>query len=353
MRIRKVIAGAIAISMIFCVTGCKKSDTDSSSSKAESESKEYEAVKSAVDALRNFDEDYIVTNVYSLPSGTDYYLEVKTADGTYREYPVVDEESDTGMTAEEAADTTYALYDWVTTDNKAYLINPSYDESDAASTYWVSAPDDYGTALSQRKVLFMDTFLEASSDWKSEEDMSIDLGAGEVTLDVYSCTVSSDSVAEVLGVDSLGMYKALKKRADANDDENMVSLTNLYIDNLSRSLTFSEGILTVGVYDGMIRYFELEAGGLGSTMYLTKTVMQQSDFEVRALPDFSSTSAYYDTAKELADYVAKYDSYEEALAALNEENANSAGTLQAGEVIIDEEGDSSEAVEEESSAEEE
>lgn len=317
MNFKRIIAGVLALAMAGSLVGCKKGKGENTSSVAEKKSAEYEAVKSAVDKLREYKEDYIITNAYSLPQGTDYYLEIKTKDGTYREYPVVDEETE--ITAEEAADTTYSLFDWVTTDNKAYLINPEYKEGDATSTYWISTPDEYGVELSERNVLFLDTFLEASSNWKSLESADLDIGTGTVTLDMYSCTVTSDSVAEVLGVDTLSLYKCLKKKADKDKDENMSNLTKRYIEDLTKSLTFSEGTLTIGVYDGMVRYMELGAGGLGSNMYLTKTVMSQNNFEVRSLPDFTSVTSYYDTAKDLADYVAKYDSYEEAMRAMSED----------------------------------
>ena len=67
----------------------------------------------------------------------------------------------------------------------------------------------------------------------------------------------------------------------------------------------------------------MEIGGLGTNLYLTKTVMEETDLSLRELPDFeSSVGSYYDAIKVVADKAAQYDSYEEAFASMYSKDDN-------------------------------
>ena len=325
MDLKRVVSGFIAVAMVVTMAGCSKKDKgdDSSGGKNTTVSSEEKAVRDAVEGLRTWDSNYVITNVLAAPGGTDYYLEVHTTDrGTYREYPVSD--ADAEVTAEQAADMSYGLFDWYTKDGKLYMVNLDYSAEDTSnSNYWVSVPEDYAKAVSERDVLFLDTLLKDATDWKAEGTSTINLGTGDVKVDVYDCTVPSDNVCKVLGVDTVELYKSLKKEAEKEKNTNVISLMEYYIDNLNRTLVSSDGKVQFGVYDGKVRYVQVEIGGLGTNLYLTKTVMEETDLSLRELPDFeSSVGSYYDAIKVVADKAAQYDSYEEAFASMYSKDDN-------------------------------
>ena len=84
----------------------------------------------------------------------------------------------------------------------------------------------------------------------------------------------------------------------------------------------SDANVTIGIVDGVLRYVQIETGGLGSRLYSTKSIML-SDVDVRQEPDFSNVDTYESTLKDMADYVSKYDSYEDAMKALNGSSSSS------------------------------
>ena len=82
------------------------------------------------------------------------------------------------------------------------------------------------------------------------------------------------------------------------------------------NLTFSDAIVTIGVSDDMLKYMSLETGGLGTRLYLTKSVIMGS-ISPRQEPDFSEAKDYTTTLQEKADYISEFDSYDEILEALS------------------------------------
>ena len=341
VNVKKILAGVLALSMMFGVCSCKKSGGNDSSSQAEKKGEEYTAVKDAVDKLKAYDKTYAITNSLNLPSGDNYYIEMCGSFGSYREYPTdsnkgdsadlldkatgkegtdssavsEDGESSTSdkVTADTAGDTLYSLYDWITADGDMYLVNPNYSEATLTSTFWAKCSKEYATSMQGRELLFLNDFIDVATDWAKADNKTMELGNETVDLDIYTCKVPASSVQRFYGHDTLSLYEDLKKQADEKKDENMQSLLEDYISDTRMSLTFSDSNLLVGVADGMVRYVELESGGLGTRCYCAKAVILDG-FTEREVPDFTDNSEYYDTAKSFADYVAQYDGdYQKAI----------------------------------------
>ena len=325
----KVAALSCVAAMAFCTVGVgctDKTSEDSSSdssvatgtaeldiatSTTELEDSAMADIKAAVDGLKKYSDPYLVSVGITMPSESTYYIEVNDKNGSYTQYST-DDEGNLGKTSYENADNTnFMLFDWVTPDDKGYLVNQSYTEGE--NKQWLSLPSDYAHKLQSRKILYMDTLMEGLHDVEKGDTTTADLGNGDKELQLYMGTIDSDVIASVIGVDTLGLYGSLKDEAENNKDDNVISLMDKYLEELDMNLTFSDAKATFGVCDDVIRYLQLEIGGLGSRMVYTKTVLDTTDAVLYDTPDFSSCESYYLSVKELADYVAKYGSYEEAM----------------------------------------
>lgn len=315
--------------MLFS-TGCQTNETSSSySDVAEletiSESTEETAptdpskaiedeIDVAIKGLSEYTDDYMVSASISMPADTTYYLEVNDANGSYTQYSM-DEEGNLGKTSYELADNTnFMLFDWITPEGKGYLVNQNFVEGE--NSQWLVLPLDYSKALQSRKVLYLDRLRDGMSDFEKGDVIQADLGNGNVDIQLYTCTVSSDIVAEVLGIDTLGLYEALYAESKTKNDDSMAQLMETYISELEMNLVFSDAKTTIGIYDGVVRYLQMEVGGLGSRMTNTRVVLDADSSVAYDTPDFSSQESYYVSVKELADYVAGYDSYEDAMSDL-------------------------------------
>ena len=253
-------------------------------------------------------EGYQITNVMQSPEGMMCYLEVVTENGSYTEYPVDEEGNLGGVAVEDINDTTqYALMDWIV-DNKGYA---SLGES------WYAYPDSYTKKLSERDTMYLGYIKDKLNGVSYVEDVTIDIGSGDETMSVYQATINSSVVKDILGINSFDVYKYLK---DSTKDNNIKKICDYYMNDLGFSLVFSDGNLTLGVIDGVLRYMQLEVGGLGSRLYVTKCVVTD-DITEREVPDFSSVVAYEESYKELAELVGKTGSVESALLELNNQQS--------------------------------
>lgn len=273
-----------------------------------------EEVESAIKALDDYQDAYMVSASISMPSETTYYLEVNDENGSYTQYSM-DEQGNLGKVSyEESNNTNFMLFDWITPEGKGYLVNQNYVKDE--SSQWLVLPQEYSKSLLSRKSLYLNELKAGMSDFKKGETIQADLGKGDVDLQLYTCTIKSDVVADVIGIDTLGLYEALEAESEAKNDENVKKLTETYIDELEMNLVFSDAKATIGVYEGVVRYLQMEVGGLGSRMKHTKIVLEPDDTVLYDTPNFESQESYYVSIKELADYVAEYDSYEEAMSDL-------------------------------------
>ena len=302
------------LSAMIALTGCSSTGDKQSSGDISDEISS--KIDSSIDGLRNYDKDYMVSVSIEMPNSAKYYLECNDDTNSYTQYSISPEGILGNVPYERADNTQFMLYDWVTTSNQGYLLNQSQFANSTAEK-WFTLPESYSERLLSRRVLYMDVFKPDIYDFKEAEPKQIDFGSGIVTMQMYKGKVHSKAVKEVLGYDSLGLYTALREEAKSKSDDNMLNLLDIYIDDLNMDYTFSDGILEVGVYDGVLRYLCLEVGGLGNRLTYTKTVLDFDSALAYDMPVFSKTKGYYSEIKEMADYVAKYDSYDEAMQALS------------------------------------
>lgn len=271
-------------------------------------------VESAFDNLKKLNRTYEISNVMQAPDGNLCYVEICNKDASYTEYSV-DKDGNYGTIAFQDADNTdYVLTDWVTKKDKGYLLS--------GDNNWVSYPDSYSKDLSSRKYMYFDKMIDKLTDLEFKETTTVDIGMGDESVDVYTAKINSETVRSILGIGSEQIYKRVE---EDTDNKNIKKLCNYYLNDISFTMVFSDARVKLGIVDDVLRYVQLEVGGIGSKLYYTKSVLTK-DIDVRDEPDFSNTDTYESTLKQMADYVAKYDSYEEAMKALNESKENLSGT---------------------------
>lgn len=121
------------------------------------------------------------------------------------------------------------------------------------------------------------------------------------------------------------MYKSLKE--EEGTSKNVKKLCDYYLKDLGATMYFSDANVYLGVDENkVVRTYSLEVGGLGSRLYLTKTVLY-GIFQDEKEPDFTNVKSYASSLEELADYLAKQKKdYSTALTELYQ-YGNDAGNL--------------------------
>lgn len=303
-----VIVGALAISV--CINFCKRSmnNNEVSGYSFDNTSENYKQIESAYNKLKEYSESYIVANVMELPESSICYIEVVTSDGSSTEYPI-DEEGNWGtidVSSEEEPQ--YMMYDYLTPSNELYTVEGILENGEYS---WIHMPKSYAENVKSRNLMFFDRYLDKLFNIESKGTQILNSEVGE-EMTVYTAEIPASVVREVCSIDTLGLYGNIK--VEYADNENVVDLMNVYEESLKRSMTFSDGLLTIGVsQDGMLAYVGLESGGLGNIMYYTKQIVLGDTIESRPIPDFSSSREYMSDVEGLAGYVASFGSYEEAM----------------------------------------
>lgn len=274
------------------------------------------AVKDAAAKLNSTYTDYIVTTTLEAPDGDTQYLEVKHEDTSYTEYSVSDD-NEVGTIAYGSADSiTYSLTDWLTKDGKYYMFGS--DNDGKSVTY--SLPTAYKDLVSDRVMLYANKFVDNALSIEKYDDLTLNLGDGSQTYTSYKVKVPASVVKDVLGVSTYGVYKTIED--DKDTSANIKKLCSYYLEDLDMNLTFSDANVILGIdSDGILKYACLEVGGLGTRLYYTKAVVATKNSNVRSTPDFTNAQTYASSLSDLADYVADYDSYDEAVKALNEKSS--------------------------------
>lgn len=274
------------------------------------------AVKDAAEKLNSTYTDYIVTTTLEAPDGDTQYLEVKHGDTSYTEYSVNDD-NEVGTVAYGSADSiTYSLTDWLTEDGKYYMF--SADDDGNSVTY--SLPTSYKDLISDRVMLYANKFVDDATSIEKYDDLTLDLGEGNQTYTSYKLKVPASTVKDVLGVSTYGVYKTIE--GDKDTSANIKKLCSYYLEDLDMNLTFSDANVILGIdSDGILKYACLEVGGLGTRLYYTKAVVATKNSNVRSTPDFTNAKTYASSLSDLADYVADYDNYDDAVKALNEKSS--------------------------------
>ena len=319
---RKVVALLLLSTMsASLIAGC----SSPSSEKAVSGS-EVKELKQALAELKSH-EDYLIQTVMNAPDGDATYLEVVHNGGSYTEIPVDSEGKITDTTLGDEDNTgSYLLSDWLKNNGEMYM---TFTDDEGNAGYY-SLPKEYGEEmLSRNSGYFEDMVDHFTSIEKEDETAELNFGNGEETVTIYNCALPDEYVKEILGANTYGLYSVYAE--DEDTDKNVKQLCEYYLEDLDMALTFSDAKVTVAVADGNLRQVVLETGGLGTKMYVTKTFLMNSEYDLREEPDFSKASDYTDSMKELADFVADYDSYEEAMAALNSEDGTTSEETEATE----------------------
>lgn len=301
------LCGIMLVSLSACSNGQKTAQLNS----------EYvTAVKDAAAKLNSTYTDYIVTTTLEAPDGDTQYLEVKHEDTSYTEYSVSGD-NEVGTIAYGSADSiTYSLTDWLTKDGKYYMFGSDNDGNSV--TY--SLPTAYKDLVSDRVMLYANKFVDNALSIEKYDDLTLNLGDGSQTYTSYKVKVPASVVKDILGVSTYGVYKTIED--DKDTSANIKKLCSYYLEDLDMNLTFSDANVILGIdSDGILKYACLEVGGLGTRLYYTKAVVATKNSNVRSTPDFTNAQTYASSLSDLADYVADYDSYDEAVKALNEKSS--------------------------------
>lgn len=306
---KKSLSCALGIVMLVSLSAC--SSTNSTTESASLNQEYVSTVANAAQKLKDTYTDYIVSTTLEAPDGDMEYIEVQHGGENYTEYSV-DSDGNIGTISYGSSDSiSYQLVDWFTSEGDYYTFDVDTDGNDVVYSY----PEEYNSYIEDRCMLYVDNLLDNATSISAYDDMTLDLGDGEETFTCYKIKVPSSTVKDILGARSYGVYASLM--TSEGEDSSISTLCSYYLEDLNMNLTFSDANVYVGIdNNNILRYMSLETGGLGTRMYYTKVVVDTSNSNVRETPDFANAVAYTTTLQELADFVASYDSYDSALAAL-------------------------------------
>lgn len=296
-----VLSALLMVSMVGCAGD------------AETVSKEdYNAIKTATDNLVNSENPYIISSLVEAPDGAASYIECVNGTESYTEYSV-DSDGNVGTIAYGGADTiSYMLTDWLTSEGNYYMFYS--DGADGSIIY--NTPKTHANNIVDRNSMYVSYMLDKFTSVENKGVEQIDIGYGVEDFTVYECKLPAEDVKHILGLNSYGLYDSVMQ--DEGADSNIGKLCSYYLSDLDMNLTFSDGIVVLGVdSSGVLKYMCLETGGLGTRMYISKIVVDDNNENLRQTPDFSVTLKYSETLKDLADFVASYPTYQDALNALN------------------------------------
>lgn len=306
---KKLVSLMLCATVVASLCGC----SETNEVKKDELNQEYvSTIRDAAKKLNTTYTDYIISNTLNAPDGDTEYIEVVHDKVSYTEYSV-DADDNLG-TLEYGSDDSmsYALTDWLTEDGKYYV----FAADNEGKTVIYSANDKYKYYVEDRPYLYVNMLLDNAISVSKYDDLELDLGEGAETFTSYKVKVKGESLKEILGASSYGVYKSLVD--DENTDKNISKLCGYYLEDLDMNLTFSDANVIVGIdSNGILKYICLETGGLGTRLYLTKAVVSTRNPNLRDTPDFTGAVDFASTLKELADYVSSYDSYDDALRALD------------------------------------
>ena len=271
-----------------------------------------EIIREGLTNLQRHQGNYAISNVLNAPDGVSYSFDMVTSNGSYTEYPL-DSSGNVGLIDENATTgIKYILNDWITTDNKMYMV--TVDDA-GAPTQFLRMPDSYIDMVKSRNYMYVDRMVDEFTEISYKDTVNENLGDGKTEQIVfYKCKLPSKVIREILGAATEGIYLSLQK--DYKDNESIQTYCKYYLQDLDMNLTFSDAIVTIGLVDGVLRYTNVEVGGLGSRLYSTSAVLF-SEMQERTTPDFSTAIDYVDTVQDYADYLNSFGSYDEALNALH------------------------------------
>lgn len=317
---KRIFSLVLASTLMLGLVGCGSNNE----SQVSSDQKELEQ---AVEGLKADKDTYIISTTVNAPSESSQYIEVCGADFNYTEYPVDAEGNIVTDVDVNAVGNSYMLSDWMTEDS--FYVWAMSNENEAG---FYTLPDSYRTICEQRRYLYADYIMKDIKDVKKSDSIVADLGEGEQEYQIYKGTVSAEAITEIMKVGSYDLYEALETQY-AND-EAIKKYASFMKDETGFNLVFGDAKATFAVANGELRYYTLEIGGLGTRMYLTKSVVK-STTDVREKPDFTGAKEYAELIRETADYVSQYDTYDDALNSMLSDTAgNTSSSTDAEEVEL-------------------
>ena len=299
----------LVLSLVLCVTclgACGKMEN-----KVDSNAKK--AIEDGLKQLQEYDKNYLVSNVLEASDGTINSIEINVDGENYTEYPLDSDGNIGTISFGESADTQYLLYDWLTKDKKYYSV-----ASEGEDVVYYSFPEDYGVSMYDRTDLYVSYMLKHFTSIREYDSKTANIVNGDEDFKVYKCELPAEYAEHILGLGSYGIYESIEK--DTSDD-NIKKLCGFYLEELGRTMTCSDAEVLIGIAgDGMLKYVNIEVGGIGNNLYLTKCVVTNDNVETRNKPDLSEAKKFETTLKDTADSVASYDNYDDAVKAMNEES---------------------------------
>lgn len=301
---KKLFSLCLVATMLVGLVACGEKKEEKKVSVDETAKTELQA---SVEGLKNLKE-YVITTGIEMPSSLSSYIEVVRENFNYTEYPV-DAEGNIVDAASDEAGNSYMLADWMSADNFY-----TYSTDSEGNVGFYILPKSYKEICQGRTTLYMDIILNGLTELKKTETKTSNLGDGDKEYQMYEGVITSDAVRKLVEPNSYSLYDCLEKDYKESNP-NVSKYGKLVKEDLDFNLVYGDGRVTFAVSDGVIRSYTIEIGGLGTRMYYTKSVIT-NETECREEPDFSGAKDYTISIQSMADMVAKYDTYGDALKAM-------------------------------------
>ena len=278
-------------------------------------------ISNALEKLENYKKNYYVTTIIDTNNSNTNYIEFNLKNGvSYTEYPIQSDGSVGDILSEDIVG--YSMSDWITDDGKMYMVNQYTDSSDTVYDSTMKLPDSFAEYCKSRRVFYLDKVIDYLHDYKEKSDVTMDFGDGDESVSMYECTLDGEHVRDMLNVDSYVLFSKIAE--EYKDNKNIAKFCKYYLDDVEKDLTYSDAKVTIGIASKKIVYMQLEVGGLGQRLYLTRVFTKMgSDMKPSDTPNFDDSKDYVkEKIQDDADYIASFDSAEDAIKALNVELYN-------------------------------
>jgi hypothetical protein len=307
---------AVALALVISLFVIVPFITDKNSKSAKETTKEVSNsvnITVLTDALAQLKtkDNYIISTYVQAPMGNTSYIEYVTPEMSAT--LVDDANIETAYQAQDLTQANYRVND-VIKDGHLYFVYDNTDEDGNAVTEIYQAPDNYAKECSARRYMFFDWMKDNLTDLEYVENTETDLGNGTVSMDVYKATLSSDAVKRILGNGTYTLYKMVQ---DTTENEGLKKLMGWLADDIEFTLVYSDANALFGIVDGSLAYVNLEIGGLGSKMYVTKCFIEDTTVASKVtIPELTNVVSYEDLYADYGNMALEYDSMEDMYNAL-------------------------------------
>ena len=275
-------------------------------------------LETALDNLKS-EEKYVITTYLTMGSDGSSYIDIVEPNGSYTMYNMEDDskafqelvaESETGIAEG------YIMNDYLDKDGNLYFLSDSYDEEGNSVLEAYKTPDEYGKLTKERTTMYAGWVVPNLTDIEFKETVDTDFGVGTVNMDVYEGVLSSDIVKKILGHGSSTLYETV---SNSTESEGMKKLMGWLKEDSDFSLYFSDANVILGIVDDKLVYMNLEVGGLGTRMYLTKCVLLGDivdDYIIEEYPVTENALSYENIYSDIGEMALDYDNLEDLYDAL-------------------------------------